>query len=121
MLDEVEQRRSEMQSLREAEEEAAVRLAAAGRAVEEAAADEDDARGRWSDATAAFPALEDPAALPRTRAALPQAVADTITRIAETRSRLAQVQTRVRTAEDAHDAETETYGMTRAQSRWIRR
>ncbi|HEY7850797.1 MAG TPA: SbcC/MukB-like Walker B domain-containing protein, partial [Ktedonobacterales bacterium] len=115
MLDEVDQRRSEMKSLRQTEEEAAVKLAATGRAVEEAAADEDDARGRWSDATVAYPALEDPAALPRTRAALQQAVADTITRITETRSRLEQLQSRVRTAEDAHDVENETYGMTRAQ------
>ena len=50
-----------------------------------------------------------------TRAALQQAVADTITRITETRSRLEQLQSRVRTAEDAHDVENETYGMTRAQ------
>jgi energy-coupling factor transporter ATP-binding protein EcfA2 len=115
MLDEVEQRRSEMKSLRQTEEEGAVKLTAAGRAVQEAAADEDDARGRWGDATAAYPALDDPAMLPRARAALQQAVADTITRITETRSRLEQLHSRVRTAEDAHDVEGETYGMARAQ------
>jgi energy-coupling factor transporter ATP-binding protein EcfA2 len=115
MLDEVEQRRSEMKSLRQTEEEAVVKLTAAGRAVQDAAADEDDARGRWDDATAAYPALDDPAMLPRARAALQQAVADTITRITETRSRLEQLHSRVRTAEDAHDVESETYGMARAQ------
>ncbi len=115
MLEEVEQRRSEMKSLRQTEEEAAVRLTAAGRAVQDAAADEDDARGRWDDATAAYPALDDPAMLARARAALQQAVADTITRITETRSRLEQLHSRVRTAEDAHDVESETYGMARAQ------
>jgi energy-coupling factor transporter ATP-binding protein EcfA2 len=115
MLDEVEQRRGEMKSLRQTEEEGAVKLTAAGRAVQEAAADEDDARGRWDDATAAYPALDDPAMLPRARAALQQAVADTITRINETRSRLEQLHSRVRTAEDAHDVESETYGMARAQ------
>jgi energy-coupling factor transporter ATP-binding protein EcfA2 len=115
MLDEVEQRRSEMKLLRQTEEEAAVKLAAAGRAVQDAAADEDDARGRWDDATAAYPALDDPTALPRARGALQQAVADTITRITETRSRLEQLHSRVRTAEDAHDVENETYGMARAQ------
>lgn len=115
MLEEVEQRRSEMKSLRQTEEEAAVKLTAAGRAVQEAAADEEDARGRWDDATAAYSALDDPAMLPRARAALQQAVADTITRINETRSRLEQLNSRVRTAEDAHDVESETYGMARAQ------
>lgn len=115
MLDEVEQRRSEMKSLRETEEEAAVKLAAAGRAVSDAAAEEDDARDRWGDVTAAYPALDDPTALPRVRAALQQAVADTITRVTETRSRLEQLRSRVRTAEDAHDVENETYGMARAQ------
>ncbi|HKW20457.1 MAG TPA: SbcC/MukB-like Walker B domain-containing protein, partial [Ktedonobacterales bacterium] len=115
MLDEVEQRRSEMKSLRQTEEEAAVKLTAAGRAVQEASADEDDARGRWDDATAAYSALDDPATLPRARAALQQAIADTITRINETRSRLEQLHSRVRTAEDSHDVESETYGMARAQ------
>ena len=42
-------------------------------------------------------------------------MADTITRITETRSRLEQLHSRVRTAEDAHDVEGETYGMARAQ------
>ncbi|MGE5334997.1 MAG: SbcC/MukB-like Walker B domain-containing protein, partial [Nitrososphaerota archaeon] len=115
MLDEVEQRRSEMKTLRQTEEEAAVKLAAAGRAVADAAADEDDARARWSDVTSAYPALDDPVMLPRARAALQQAIADTITRITETRSRLEQVRSRVRNAEDAHDVEAETYGMARAQ------
>ena len=91
MLEEVEQRRSEMRSLRQAEEGAAVRLAAAGRAVEEAAADEDDAAGAGVTSPLAYPALADPAALPRTRAALQQAVADTMTRIPETRGRLEQL------------------------------
>ena len=115
MLDEVEQRRSEMKSLRQTGEEAAVRLAAASRAVEDAEGAEDDARARWGDATAAYPALADPGSLPRARSALQQAVADTITRITETRSRLEQLHARVRTAEDAHDVESETYGMARAQ------
>jgi hypothetical protein len=114
MLEEVEQRRSEMRGLREAEETAAVRLAAAAREAEMAAAEEDDDRARWADATAMFPRLADPADLSRARLSLSQAVADAVTRAGETRSRLSHLRTRLRAAEDSHGAENEVYGMARA-------
>ena len=114
MLDEMEQRRAEMRTLREAEESASVRLAAASREAESASADEDDERARWADATAAYPALADPKALSRARLALAHAVADAIARAQETRGRLTQLHTRLRSAEDSHGAEAEVYGMARA-------
>src|SRR5579871_1375664 len=114
MLEEVEQRRSEMRTLREADDAAAVRLAAATREAEDAAADEEDERARWADATRSYPALADPAQLSRARLALSQAVADAVTRASETRARLAQLRTRLRSAEDSHGAESEVYGMARA-------
>jgi hypothetical protein len=114
MLDEVEQRRAEMKQLREAEEGASVKLAASGREVEEASAEEEDARARWAEVTSPYPALADPANLGRARQALGQAVADTITRAAETRGRLDALRTRLRSAEETHDVEHEAYGMTRA-------
>ncbi len=114
MLDEVEQRRIEMRALREAEEQSSVRLAAAGREVDAAALEEEDARQRWTDATATFPALANPASLLRARLAVSQAVADSIARSAETRSRLAQAQASTRAAEDAHGAEAESFEMARA-------
>ncbi|MGZ3582136.1 MAG: SbcC/MukB-like Walker B domain-containing protein [Ktedonobacterales bacterium] len=114
MLDEVEQRRGEMRTLREAEESTAVRLASAAREAENAAADEEDERARWADTTAAYPALADPAHLARARLTLTQAVADAVTRAGETRARLAQLRTRLRSAEDAHGADFEVYGMVRA-------
>jgi hypothetical protein len=113
MLEEVEQRRTEMRGLREAEETDAVRLAAAGREAEMAGAEEEDERARWADATAAFPALADPSGLSRARLALTQAVADAVTRAGETRGRLSQLRTRLRAAEDSHGAESEVYGMAR--------
>jgi energy-coupling factor transporter ATP-binding protein EcfA2 len=115
MLDEMEQRRAEMRSLREAEEAAAVRLAAAGRAAEDAAAEEEDERARWSDTTRTYPALTDPAQLAGARRALAQAVADGVTRAGETRNRLTQLRTRLRSAEDTHGAEREAHGMARTQ------
>ena len=114
MLDEMEQRRGELRTLREAEEGASVRLAAAGREAESAAADEDDERARWADATAAFPALADPRNLARARLALAQSVADAGTRAQETRGRMTQLRTRLRSAEDGHGTEAEVYGMARA-------
>ncbi len=114
MLDEVDQRRADMRVLREADDAAAVRLAAAAREAEDAAADEEDARTRWADATREYPALADPAQLARARLTLSEAVADAVTRAGETRSRLAQLRTRLRSAEDAHGAESEVYGMARA-------
>jgi hypothetical protein len=113
MLDEVEQRRIEMRALREAEEQASVRLAAAGREVDAAGIEEEDARQRWTDATTNFPALANPASLMRARLAVSQAVADAIARSAETRSRLAQAQVNTRAAEDAHGAEAESFEMAR--------
>ncbi len=114
MLDEVEQRRGEVRALREAEELAAVRLAAAGREAESATADEEDERARWAEATAEYPALTQPSHLARARLTLAQAVADAVARAGETRGRLAQLQVRLRAAEDTHSVEQESYGMARA-------
>ena len=116
MLDEVEQRRSRDEvTLREAEEAASVKLAATGREVEEAAADEEDARARWADADLAYPALADPADLrPCHGTRSPRRWPDTITRATETRARLDALRTRLRSAEDTHGAENEVYGMARA-------
>ncbi|MGO8951141.1 MAG: SbcC/MukB-like Walker B domain-containing protein [Ktedonobacterales bacterium] len=114
MLDEIEQRRLEMRTLREADEAVAVRLAAASREAEDASADEADERARWAEATRSYPALADPAQLGRSRATLGQAVADAVTRAGETRSRLAQLRTRLRSAEDSHGAESEVFGMARS-------
>jgi DNA repair exonuclease SbcCD ATPase subunit len=115
MLDEVEQRRREMRTLREAEEGAAVRLAAAGREVDAASTEEEDARARWADVAAPFPALADHAQLPRGRSALHQAAADAIARAGEARGRLAQMRTRLRSAEESQGAEFEAFGLARAQ------
>ncbi|MBF6591135.1 MAG: hypothetical protein IVW57_11500, partial [Ktedonobacterales bacterium] len=115
MLDEVEQRRGEMRTLREAEESASVRLVAAGREVEATTAEDEDARARWADATAPYAALADPTQLPMARATLAQAIADTIARATETRGRLTQLRTQLRTAEDDHGAEREAHGMARAR------
>ena len=114
MLEEIEQRRAEMRTLREADDAASVRLAAATREAEDAAVDEDDERSRWADATRSYPALADPAHLARSRLTLSEAVADAVTRAGETRNRLAQLRTRLRSAEDTHGAENEVYGMARA-------
>src|SRR5262249_22372837 len=111
---EVEQRRSEMKQLREAEEADAVKLAAAGREAEDALAVEGDSRARWAELTAPYPALSDPANLGRARQALAQAVTDTITRATETRGRLDALRTRLHSAEETHDVENEAYGMARA-------
>ena len=114
MLEEIDQRRAEMRTLREADDAASVRLAAATREAEDAAADEEDERSRWADATRSYPALADPAHLTRSRLTLSEAVADAVTRAAETRNRLSQLRTRLRSAEDSHGAENEVYGMARA-------
>jgi ABC-type oligopeptide transport system ATPase subunit len=119
MLDEVEQRRAEMKQLREAEEAASVKLAASGSEVEEAAAEEEDARARWAEVTSAYPALADPASLSRARQALGQAVADTVTRASETRGRMDALRTRLHSAEETHDVESEAYGMTRAHMQQV--
>jgi len=115
MLDEVDQRRREMRALGEAEEAAAVRLAAAGSEIDAASAEDQDARARWADVAAPFPALADPAILPRARSTLQQAAADAIARARETQGRLAQMRTRLRSAEEAHGAEFESFGLSRAQ------
>ncbi len=115
MLEEIEQRRGELRTLRESEEAASLRLAAAARESEEATRDESDARDRWAEVTRDYPMLaSDPAALERARLALSQAVADTVARAAETRGRLAQLGARLRSAEETHSAENEAYGMARA-------
>jgi len=115
MLEEVEQRRGELRGLREAEEAASLRLAAAARGVEDAAREEEDARARWADTTRDYPALAaDHATLERARQALAQAVADAVARVAETRGRLTQLGARLRSAEETHSAESEAYGMARA-------
>ncbi|HEX8733432.1 MAG TPA: ATP-binding protein, partial [Ktedonobacterales bacterium] len=115
MLEEVEQRRAELRGLREAEETASLRLAAASRSVEDAAREEEDARARWNDTTRDYPALAaDSAGLERSRQALGQAVADAVARGAETRGRLSQLGARLRSAEESHSAESEAYGMARA-------
>ena len=113
MLDEVEQRRAEVRTLREAEDTTTVRLTAAGREAEDAAADEEDARARWADMTHAYSALADPTHLGRARLTLAQTIQDASTRAAETRARLDQLRTRLRSAEDTHGAESEVYGMAR--------
>ncbi len=114
MLDEIEQRRGEVRTLRETEEGAAVKLAAAARDAEDADADEQDERARWADVTRPYPGLADPANLARARLTLSQIVADAVARAAETRGRLSQLQTRLRSAEDSHGAEAEVFGMARA-------
>src|SRR5262249_37782752 len=114
MLDEMEGRRAEMRALREAEESAGVRLAAAAREAQDAAAEDEDERARWADVTRPYPALADPASLARARLTLSQAVADASARAAETRGRLGQLRSRLRSAEDGHGAESEVYGMARA-------
>ena len=121
MLDEVEQRRGEMRGLREAEEGASVKLAAAGRDVEAASAEDEDVRARWRDLCAPYPALADPTALPLARATLAQAVADTIARANETRGRLEQLHSRLHAAEDDHGAEREAHGMARAHLEQVER
>ncbi|HEU5343378.1 MAG TPA: SbcC/MukB-like Walker B domain-containing protein [Ktedonobacterales bacterium] len=115
MLEEVEQRRGELRGLREAEEAASLRLAAAGRGVEDAAREEEDARARWGDLTRDYPALgQDFASLERARQTLGQALADAESRAAETRGRLNQLGVRLRSAEETHSAESESYSMARA-------
>ncbi len=98
MLDEVEQRRREMRTLREAEEQAAVRLAAAGGEVDATSLEEQDARARWADIAVPYPALADPANLARARLTLHQSVADALARANEARERLSQMHTRLRSA-----------------------
>lgn len=115
MLDEVEQRRGEMRSLREAEEAAAVSLAAVGKEVEATTAEEADARTRWADAVTSYPGLADPASLPAARAAVGQAIADASARAGETRGRLALLRTRLRAAQDDQGAENEAFGMAHAR------
>ncbi|HEX6800608.1 MAG TPA: SbcC/MukB-like Walker B domain-containing protein [Ktedonobacterales bacterium] len=115
MLDEIEQRRGELRSLREAEEAAQLKLGTAGREAEDAAADEEDVRLRWAEVTASYPGLADPAQLARARATLALAVGDTAARAGETRGRLGQLRTRLRSEEDGHGAENEAFGMARAQ------
>jgi hypothetical protein len=102
-----------MRSQREADDAAAVRLAAATRDAEDAAADEEDERARWADATRSYPALADPAQLSRSRLTLGQVVADAVTRAGETRSRVTQLRTRLRSAEDSHGADSEAFAMAR--------
>jgi colicin import membrane protein len=114
MLDEVEQRRGEMRTLRLAEEKATAAVTQATRAVEEADALEQAERARWTERIAAFPALADPSRLATARATLAQAVADAVARATEASGRLTQMQARLRTAEDARGAESEVYGMSRA-------
>jgi hypothetical protein len=114
MLDEVEQRRGEMRTLKLAEEQAAGALAQATRAAEEAADHEAAERARWRDRVAALPALADPAAVPLARHTVAQAAADAVARAAESRGRLVHMQSRLRTVEDAHGAESEVFGMARA-------
>jgi DNA repair exonuclease SbcCD ATPase subunit len=115
MLDEIEQRRGEMRTLREAEEAAALKLSAASREAQDAAAAEEDARLQWAETTAAYPGLADPTQLARARTALAQASADTAARAGETRSRLGQLRSRLRSEEDSHGVENEAYGLARAQ------
>jgi energy-coupling factor transporter ATP-binding protein EcfA2 len=114
MLDEVEQRRGEMRTLKLAEEQAAGALTKATKAAEEAAEHEAAERARWRDRVAALPALADPAVVPLARHTVAQAAADAIARAAESRGRLGNMQTRLRTVEDAHGAEAEVFGMARA-------
>jgi energy-coupling factor transporter ATP-binding protein EcfA2 len=114
MLDEMEQRRGEMRTLREAEEAASVQLAAASREAETTLAEEQDELQRWADVTSAYAGLADPARLAPARVALAQSVADAVTRARETRGRLDQLRARLRSAEDSRGAENEVYGMARA-------
>jgi DNA repair exonuclease SbcCD ATPase subunit len=114
MLDEVEQRRGELRTLRLAEEKAGRAVAEATRAVAAAAEVEEDERARWAERTATYPALADPARLPAARLALGHAVADAVARAAEARGRLSQLQTRLRSAEETRGAETEVHDMARA-------
>jgi energy-coupling factor transporter ATP-binding protein EcfA2 len=114
MLEEVEQRRSEMRALRLAEEKAATVARDAGRAAAEAADLETAERARWAERIANYPALADPARLPGARAAVAQAVADSVARVAEARGRLSHMQVRLRSAEETRGAESEVYGMARA-------
>jgi hypothetical protein len=121
MLDEVEQRRAEMRGLRDAEEAASVKLAAAGREVEVATTEEEDARARWADVTAPYPALTEAAALPLARQTLGQAIADTVARANETRGRLDALHSRLRAAEDDHGAEREAHGLARSHLEQVER
>jgi hypothetical protein len=114
MLDEVEQRRGEMRTLKLAEEQAGGALKQAARAVEEAAELEESERARWRDRIAAFPALADPAAVPMARVTMAQAAADAIARAAETRGRMLHMQSRLRTVEDARGADAEVHSMARS-------
>jgi hypothetical protein len=115
MLEEVEQRRREMRTLREAEEAASVRLAAAGSEVDAASVEEQDARARWADLVAPFPALADPMSLARARSSLQQAAVDASARASEAHGRFAQMRTRLRSAEESHGAEYEAFGLARTQ------
>jgi hypothetical protein len=114
MLDEVEQRRGEMRTLKLAEEKAAGALTHATRAAEDAAEHEQAERARWQDRIAAFPALADPAAVPLARATVAQAAADASARASESRGRLALLRSRLRSVEDSRGAEAEVHGMARA-------
>jgi hypothetical protein len=114
MLDEVEQRRGEMRTLRLAEEKAGKVARDAGRAADAAGELEEAERARWAERSAAYPGLADPAHLPAARAALAQAVADSVARAAEARGRLSHLHTRLRSAEEIRSAESEVYGMARA-------
>jgi hypothetical protein len=113
MLDEVEQRRGELRTMRLAEEKAARVVADATRAVDDATAREEEERDRWAERTAAYPALANPTQLGPARSVLGQAVADSVARVAEARGRLGQMRLRLRTAEESRGAEAEVYGMTR--------
>jgi Putative exonuclease SbcCD, C subunit/P-loop containing region of AAA domain len=116
MLDEVEQRRGEMRTLKLAEEKAGKLARDAARAAEEAAEIEEAERARWTERIATYPRLADPARLPAARTALAQAVADSAARVAEARGRLLHLQIRLRTAEETRGAESEVYGMVRAHT-----
>jgi hypothetical protein len=113
MLDEVEQRRGEMRTLRLAEDKAAKVARDAGRAADAAGELEEAERARWAERIATYAALADPGQLPMARAALAQAVADSAARSAEARGRISLMQTRLRSAEETRGAESEVYGMAR--------
>ena len=117
MLDEVEQRRAEMRTLRLAEEKATKAMNDAARAATEATELAEAERARWTERIAAYPALADPTQLPIARAALSQAASDAIARAAEARGRLDQLLARLRSAEETRGAESEVFGMARERAR----
>ena len=122
MLDEVEQRRTEMKSLREAEEAASVRLAAAGREVEDAAAEEEDARHAGPTPLRHIPRwrTREPDTRARSRLHRRWPIPSRDHRDTQPSGAAAHA---LRSAEDAHDVENESlrHGARADASRWTRR